>query len=813
MTKAFLKDCSLLIAFTLPLSVSALAQTATWSGGAGNWSDCPPSGNALWDSCGDIPPQFPNGPTWSAVIQGGPVTATSASIVNLTIGTGGSLIFAAPPNSGLLFITGTSIVNNGSINIASSNGLAIDGNTTAVLSGSGSVTIAGSHFTGRDGNPTLINQQPVQGQGTFGLGLNLTNQSVVKAIGGTLSVQPTSAINTGTMQASSGSTLAFTNGTATAYNNTGGTIKAFTGGIVQLYDGIYTGGTLTTAGTGVIQAYNSAVLNNLTNSGTLQVNYASLENTITNTGTISVLPSGTLFMTGQVTLSGSGVLLMSGSGSLHQAGGSDSLTNNQRIHGSGTIYELPLTNQATISANISGKTLFLSGGATTNKATLQATGGGILELDTVVNNKGGTIQALNGSTVLLTNSFNGSVNGGTLTTSGSGTIQSQNGVLDGTVNMPTNAGLLEVNSFDLFLQGTVRNTGTIALTGNGCIILNKPSTLSGPGTVTMASTTCIFGAGSAFTNQNTIEGSGSIGDSNPMPITNNGTIWATQASPLLIVPDASGFTNNGKLIVNAGSTLTIKNLFNNLSNTGTLTSGTYSVTGTLGFPNSVLTNDANIALTGAAAEILNGSSTNALATMTGNGATGVLSLASGQILTTSGNLSNAGKVTVGMGSSLNPKGSYTQTAGQTTVDGTLSAPTGLVLSGGTLLGRGTLAAVVNSSSVVVAGDATTKAGKLTITGSYTQNAIGVLDISIGGITAGSQYSQVAVSNRASLNGTLNIKLINGFVPAIGATFTILPAGMRTGTFSTVNGTSINSTEHFVVDYTPTAVTLKVVSGA
>jgi hypothetical protein len=115
--------------------------------------------------------------------------------------------------------------------------------------------------------------------------------------------------------------------------------------------------------------------------------------------------------------------------------------------------------------------------------------------------------------------------------------------------------------------------------------------------------------------------------------------------------------------------------------------------------------------------------------------------------------------------------------------------------------------------MVVAGDATTKAGKLTVTGSYTQNATGLLDIAIGGTTVGSQYSQLKVSNGASLNGTLNISLINGFVPAIGATFTILPASAITGTFSTVHGLSINSTEHFNINYGLSAVTLTVAPGA
>jgi hypothetical protein len=98
-------------------------------------------------------------------------------------------------------------------------------------------------------------------------------------------------------------------------------------------------------------------------------------------------------------------------------------------------------------------------------------------------------------------------------------------------------------------------------------------------------------------------------------------------------------------------------------------------------------------------------------------------------------------------------------------------------------------------------------------GSYTQNATGVLDVAIGGTTAGTHYSQLAVSHRANLNGTLNVKLINGFVPTIGATFTILFASAVTGHFATVNGLGINSAEHFDVKFTPTAVTLTVVSGA
>jgi hypothetical protein len=230
--------------------------------------------------------------------------------------------------------------------------------------------------------------------------------------------------------------------------------------------------------------------------------------------------------------------------------------------------------------------------------------------------------------------------------------------------------------------------------------------------------------------------------------------------------------------------------------------------------NSVVTNAANITLTGAAAEILNtNTSANALATLTSNASPGILSLQGGQMLTTAGNLSNAGTITVGTASTFKVGGSYTQTAAKTTVDGTLTAPTGLLLQNGTLQGQGTIASAITSHATVVAGDSTSKAGKFTVNGSYSETGTGAaLDIAIGGHNVGTQYSQLAVSNGASLGGTLNIKLINQFVPSIGSVFTILTANPVTGKFSTVNGLSINSGEHFDIAYTSSSVTLTVASG-
>ncbi len=819
--RGLLLAISLAVASLAFLSEPLRAQTtSTWSGGAGNWSDCPPGGNALWNTCPDPPNGlgYPNG-NFNAVINGGPVTATSASIVNMSIGSGGSLIFASG-TAGSLYLTGNSLVNNGAISIASLNGMFIQGPTSFTISGTGSISIANSNFYSSSGtSPAVTLQQPVSGNGAFSLGMNLVNQSTINATGGTLEMQPSSVVNTGTFEASSGGILVCCPGVPISFNNTGGTIEALTGGTVQLSGSTtFTGGTLTTTGTGVIQASGDTILNTLTNSGTLQADTTTvLEGTITNTGTIEV-SSATLDMDGSTTVSGSGSIVLSGTAQLGQYTGSDSLINQQLLEGAGVISELPLTNQGTINANSKGNTLYLVDGATTNTSLIEASGGGTLEIETVVNNTGGTLEAETGSTVIIGGNFTGSVGGGTLTTSGTGVVESENGVLDGTVNVPTNTGKLEViDGNDLYIQGTINNTGTITLSGNSCVALNEASTLTGSGKLVLGSTSCIFGSGLPFTNQSTIEGAGSIGDSNPMPITNNGTILANNnKASLTIAPNSVGFTNNGVLTVSKGGTLIINSIggpFNNLSG-GTLTGGAYNVTGMLELGNSITTNAATITLTGSAAEILNSNTSgNALAAIASNLAAGTLSLQSGQALATTTSFSNSGKTTVGLGSSFTVGGTYTQTAGTTTVDGTLIAPSGMTLNKGSLVGKGSIAAAVTlSGGSVTAGDSSTKPGTLTIAGSYTQQSKGTLDIYVGGTTAGT-FGDLAVSNGVSLGGTLSIKMVNGFVPVVGDSFTILTGSAVSGTFATVKGTSINSSEHFEVNYTGTAVTLTVVSGA
>jgi len=204
-------------------------------------------------------------------------------------------------------------------------------------------------------------------------------------------------------------------------------------------------------------------------------------------------------------------------------------------------------------------------------------------------------------------------------------------------------------------------------------------------------------------------------------------------------------------------------------------------------------------------------------TLTNNAGANLELLNSGQVANI-GMLSNLGSVSIGTGTQLNVTGTgsnYTQTAGTTTVNGTLTANGGIAFSGGSAFGSGTIIGAVNSSGTVTPGDSSAGTGILTVKGPYTQKPAGTLDISIGGTKAGSQYDQLNVtnSNSARVNGTLNLSLINGFVPAVGTTFDILNASSVSGTFSAVNGTNINGSEHFVVTCDSTDCDVTVAGGA
>jgi fibronectin-binding autotransporter adhesin len=671
---------------------------------------------------------------------------------------------------------------------------------------------------------------------------------------------------------------------------TGGTWTTANGGAIQVVDGTAlldgtNGNTITNSGT--MQLVDGAshpggnFQGTMNNTGSIQVlskgNQVGLN-----------IPGGQTF-----TLMGSGSLTL-GDGTSNsynnQTGisGGGTFVNQQLVQGSGFILNLnAFNNSGTINANVptgpNNLQLQLGrAGASTNTGTIEASNGGVLVVgSTTINNAGGTIESVGAnSNVSLVGSLGTSgltISGGTYTTSGGGVVYAYGGTtFDGTTNAVMNSGTFILpdvgNPPNISVQGQLNNSGTIeVLSGaNGAQVWfqvpnGETLTLTGSGKVIMGDGTdnsynneptfgTEFSTG-VLVNKSTIEGTGLIGYD--LDITNNGTInanvpvgtsglqlnitgypdgtvnngimEASNGAMLNISPSVS-FNNTGTLTVATKSTIYVSNNnFLNLSN-GTLTGGTYNVTGTLEIPGNITTNDARITLTGTASQILN-PNTNALTGFVTNASKGSFDLKAGQTFTSAGTFTNQGAISIGKGSTfaVGSSGSYLQTSGKTTVNGKLTLSTaegktdepasdsdpgtaGIRIVKGSLLGNGgTIAAHVSSSGTVIPADSLTKTGKLQITGAYTQTAAGALDANIAGASSG-QFNVLNVTGTATLNGTLNIKLLNNFVPLIGATFEILTARKVSGVFATVNGTVINSSEHFTVTYNSNNETLTVVSG-
>jgi len=98
------------------------------------------------------------------------------------------------------------------------------------------------------------------------------------------------------------------------------------------------------------------------------------------------------------------------------------------------------------------------------------------------------------------------------------------------------------------------------------------------------------------------------------------------------------------------------------------------------------------------------------------------------------------------------------------------------------------------------------AGSTTIMGNYTQQTGGKLEIEIGGGFPGSTFDTVDVTGTALLDGGLQLKLINGFLPNPSLTLKVLSATSLSGVFTNVaNGqrlTTVDGIGSFLVHYGP-----------
>ena len=290
---------------------------------------------------------------------------------------------------------------------------------------------------------------------------------------------------------------------------------------------------------------------------------------------------------------------------------------------------------------------------------------------------------------------------------------------------------------------------------------------------------------------------------------NSGTISTLVQATI----QAGSLTNSGSIQLDYLSSLQVNGDVNN--------SGTIYTMGIAAEPNTI-----NIAgkLTNTAAGDFSLGGNGDVANISFINNAGTVFLASGTSLTVTGGARssantlpgflNTGIVDISSGATISSPLSFTQTSGQTTVDGTLRVSSrGLIdFAGGSVYGNeGTLQGTVLSNAALNIGDAPMLVGQLAIMGNYTQLANGSLTFDIAG-PANGQYDQLNLSGNAQLNGLMTVDLLHGYVPQIGNTFDIMNFASASGTFSSVVGLPINGQEHFVLEYNPTNLTLDVEVG-
>jgi hypothetical protein len=296
---------------------------------------------------------------------------------------------------------------------------------------------------------------------------------------------------------------------------------------------------------------------------------------------------------------------------------------------------------------------------------------------------------------------------------------------------------------------------------------------------------------------------------------------------------AGAFTNDGSLTVTAQSlqtTFTVNGPLTNLDPaTRTLTGGVYrvfgsfsnsSVTGTLRFNGADIVHNAADVTVAGAATIVDQSSNNALRNFVDNTKAGTFSLF-GQSFAAPTDFTNAGTIFISNTSevfSVAGGHNYIQTGGETSLGDSILTAANVLIQGGIIHHGGTINGNVNVSRGTIAptsggggGDVDLGPGvgiiivpgnygipgpdNMTINGNLTLGADAHYSMVIRNNTAG-EFDTINVSGSATFGGTLDVALVNGFVPGPGDSFTVLTAGPNiTGAFSNAaNGSRFPTTD-------------------
>jgi uncharacterized repeat protein (TIGR01451 family) len=785
--------------------------------------------------------------------QGGVLTGTN----NLTIagtstlnqgtisGTGtitanGPVAFNVPPFNFPLVLDARTFTANAGVTMTSTAPVQLQNGAIFVNSAASLFDIQGpAGITFGGGATATFNNlgtfQRSTGAGTVPVAVAFNNSGTVTANSGTLNFSG-GGTGAGAFNVTSGATLGFTGGTFTLSGSIAGAGALTFAPNTATLSGAYnvTGGTTVSGGTvhftGPLPATGPLTINGGT------ADFTNIGGSIATAPTIT-LSGGTL--TGADTVSVTGLLTwtggtMSGAG-ITNANGGMSIPQNASTLDTRT---LNISGNTTFGGANGGSQLFVQNGAVINNLAGSAwnfvngsnsTSSGIFFNGAAGTfNNAGTFQMTGGTGNAVTVPFNNSgtvnANAGILTFFGGGSCAATCvgafnvasgatlGFGSGTFALAGNiAGAGTVN----FAGGTANLTGTYNVTGGTTVsggTANFTGTLTNAGPLTISGGTANFSnASGAVTTSTLTLSSGTLTGTSNVTVTGLLT-WAGGT----MSGTGTAFANGGMSVPQNASILDTRTL--NIS--GNTTFGSANGGSQLFVQNGAVINN----LAGSAWNFVNGSNSTSSGIFF-NGAAGTFNNAGTfQMTGGTGNavtvpFNNSGTVSANAGT-LSFTGVYTQPAGSgasTLLNGgsiTASA-TGLNINGGTLGGTGS---ITGNVSVTTGGLLSPgfSPGTITLNGGYTQSNTGSYLVEIAGLAAGTQYDQLSLTNNniATLGGTLNVALLNGFTPAAGDSFTIVTcvAVQRiNGTFATTNFPTLPNGLTWNITYNTNSVVLSVVS--
>ena len=519
------------------------------------------------------------------------------------------------------------------------------------------------------------------------------------------------------------------------------------------------------------------------NSGTVAISDNSslgLTGSNTNNGLLSLNSGGNatdLTISGVVSLSGSGTVSMNNNSNnrIYASGGASALTigAGQTVQGAGQVgigSALALVNNGTIASTLSAGMTISSTAGVTNNNVLRADGG-TLRLQNTAFNQGasGTLNAINGSVVQISNS---SITGGSFSSGSGGAVATAGGTFANTVSGVTNTGTFNiVDNSGVGLAGTLTNNGAVNLQSGGNatdLRLSGSQSIVGTGVINLTNTASnrIYGTNATLTlgSGQTVTGAGTLGAGVAgFALANQGTVIASSSAGMLVNASA-GVTNTGTLRADGG----------NLSLQTTVNSGGGAIEARNGSQvlllNGAVVNNANFSASNGGLITTAGGAT---VTLGGGMVAGPMTVADNSFLRLTGDLAYNGTLTMDSG------GNTTDLilVGARTISGaatiqmsntlsnrlraanasgdTLTLGSGVTLQGAGQLGTNTALAVTNNGTIIATSGAPLR---VETTAGLTNN--GVMRADGGTLQFGNVVVNSAGGSIEARNGS-QVQLLNG----------------------------------------------------